>query len=344
VIFRSRKSREVGGALAEAPRTEEVDGLLAEIAELSEANRAERDHERERRLLRLRHRAGVALAEGAAPTPSYPAPADRELPGRTGPELPEYCPEDLTPELLRASILRDGCMLVRGVVGHERAVEMAGKIDRVFADRKAQEESGASAALYEEFEPDPPYGIVVRPWIKEGGGVLAADSPELFFDMIDTFDRAGLIGLIGGYLGERPLISVDKCTLRKAEPSVPGAWHQDGSFMGEVRAMNVWLSLSHCGDDAPGLDLVPRRLDEFAESGGEGTHVDMQVSQATAERAAGEYGIIRPIFEPGDALLFDDRFLHQTGSDSSMPNPRFAIESWFFGPTGFSEGYVPLLA
>ena len=39
---------------------------------------------------------------------------------------------------------------------------------------------------------------------------------------------------------------------------------------------------------------------------------------------AGDVGIVRPIFDPGDALLFDHLFLHQTGSDPSMPNPRYA--------------------
>jgi hypothetical protein len=51
---------------------------------------------------------------------------------------------------------------------------------------------------------------------------------------------------------------------------------------------------------------------------------------------------VRPIFEPGDALFFDEMFLHQTGSDPSMPNPRFAIESWFFGGTAFPGDYAPL--
>ena len=31
--------------------------------------------------------------------------------------------------------------------------------------------------------------------------------------------------------------------------------------MGDVRALNLWLSLSRCGDESPGLDMVPRRLD-----------------------------------------------------------------------------------
>jgi hypothetical protein len=66
-----------------------------------------------------------------------------------------------------------------------------------------------------------------------------------------------------------------------------------------------------------------------------------QISQAKAEEAAGETPIIRPIFEPGDALFFDELFLHQTGSDPSMPRPRYAIESWFFGASAFPE-YIPV--
>ena len=66
---------------------------------------------------------------------------------------------------------------------------------------------------------------------------------------------------------------------------------------------------------------------------------------ATRERIEAELGvetIERPIFEPGDALFFDEMFLHQTASDPLMPNPRFAIESWFFSAHGFPRDYAPL--
>ena len=43
-------------------------------------------------------------------------------------------------------------------------------------------------------------------------------------------------------------------------------------------------------------------------------------------------------------MLFDDLFLHQTGSDPSMPNPRYAVESWFFGPSAYPADYVPFAA
>jgi hypothetical protein len=165
----------------------------------------------------------------------------------------------------------------------------------------------------------------------------------LTFDMLDLFDRVGLSQLAQDYLGEPVAISAQKTTLRKASPKVPGAWHQDGAFMGEVRALNVWLSLSRCGDEAPGLDIVPRRLDDFVTSGGEGTFLSYQVSDKDAEEAAGpDNPVIRPIFEPGDVLLFDDKCLHQTASDPSMPKPRFAIESWFFGVSAFPNDYAPI--
>ena len=43
-----------------------------------------------------------------------------------------------------------------------------------------------------------------------------------------------------------------------------------------------------------------------------------------------------------DALLFDELFLHKTGSDPSMPKPRFAVESWFFGASAFAPEYSPI--
>jgi hypothetical protein len=156
------------------------------------------------------------------------------------------------------------------------------------------------------------------------------------------FHAAGLPELVTGYLGEPALISVHKTTLRKADPSVPGAWHQDGFFMGEVRSLNMWLSLSRCGDEAPGLDLLPRRLEHYLATNTEEAALDYTISQRKVEDAAGATPIIRPTFEPGDALFFDERFLHQTGSDPAMRKPRYAIENWFFGGSAFPDEYAPV--
>ena len=172
--------------------------------------------------------------------------------------------------------------------------------------------------------------------------MLAIDSPLLSFEMRELFVSARITELVAGYLGEPPLISVEKTTLRKAEPTVGGAWHQDGTFMGKVRSLNLWLALSRCGDVAPGLDIVPRRLEEFAPTGTDEAVLSYQVSQTKALAAAGDVAIVRPVFEPGDALFFDELFLHQTGSDPSMPKPRYAIENWFFGGSAFPGEFAPV--
>jgi hypothetical protein len=305
--------------------------LWAEVERLTAANRARRDRATERRLLRLRHLAGVRLLEAGPRDPRFPAPG--ALPGAE--RLPEIPAASVTPELLRGGILRDGCLLVRGLVARDDALALAGQIDRAFADR------AGGGELYEEFEPEARFEVAsVRPWIEQGGGVLATDSPAVMFELLELLRAAGVPRLVGDYLGEAPLITVHKTTLRRADPDVGGSWHQDGAFMGDVRALNLWLALSRCGDEAPGLDVVPRRVEEVVIE--HGAMLDRAETARRARAAAGEVGIARPIFEPGDALFFDELFLHQTASDPSMPNPRFAVESWFFGASAFPADYAPV--
>jgi hypothetical protein len=321
----------------------DTDELFAEIERLTAANRDSRDRDIERRLVHLRHVAGVRVLIENGARPAHPEPDFDSLP--TAEILPEIAAADVTPELLRAGILRDGCLLVRGLVERDTALRFADQIDRAYGERDRLAAGDEPAdGYYEEFRAISPFEIAegARLWVQEGGGLLAPDSPLLTFEMLEMFRGAGLPDLVGAYLGERPLISLQKTTLRKAEPHVPGAWHQDGAFMGEVRALNLWLSLSRCGDESPGLDLVPRRLEHIVATATDEAVLDYQVSQAKAEEAAGDKPITRPVFEPGDALFFDELFLHQTGSDPSMPKPRFAIESWFFGGSAFPREYGPL--
>jgi hypothetical protein len=170
--------------------------------------------------------------------------------------------------------------------------------------------------------------------------------------MFELLDGAGLPAVIGGYLGERPLVSAEKCTLRQTTPDLETGWHQDGKFLGEVKAMNLWLALSHCGDVAPGLEFVPRRFDSVQKTEpvwvenhggtGEGRMVDLGVQPELVAELAGPDGISRPIFEPGDALLFDELCLHSTATDPGMTETRYAIESWFFAPSAFPGDYIPV--
>ena len=315
--------------------------LEAEIQRLIEVNRADPESERERVLLHLRNLLAIRRLDNGVVDRDHPDPDYGSLP--EGPLL-EISPADLTPAVLRAGILSGGAVLVRELVSRRRAEQLAEQIERCFVERGRHDaDRSFDHRYYVPFEHDPSRGVrLLREWIKEGGGVLAVDSPLVSFQLGEALREAGLPALVEGYLGGPPLISGDKTTLRKAEPSVSGAWHQDGKFMGQVRALNLWLSLSECGQDAPGLDLVPRRLDEHVPTNTDDAMMLNQVSQRAAEEAAGELPIMRPIFQPGDALLFDELFLHKTASEPSMRRPRYAVESWFFSPSGFPGNYVPL--
>ena len=62
---------------------------------------------------------------------------------------------------------------------------------------------------------------------------------------------------------------------------------------GDIRSLNVWLALSHCGDDAPGLDVVARRLDAVVPTGTDGAWLDWTVGPGMVERVA-PGAVVRP--------------------------------------------------
>ena len=294
------------------------------------------------------------MGRPATEPPEYPPPAFDRLDDAS--RLPEVARDQVTPELLRAAILRNGCLLIRGLIDKDDVPRLVDGIDRAWEAREAHAAGGSHSAYYEEFEPDARFDLAFDrdAMHSSGSGVMGPDCPPAMLDVLDSFERAGLGNLAAGYLGERPVISVNKCVLRRVSPKLleeafggtldsnASAWHQDGAFLGEVRALNVWLSLSRCGDVAPGLDVVPRRLDQIVPTGTDGALFDWSASRAVAEDAAGDGGVVRPIFEPGDALLFDELFLHSTAADPGMTGMRYAVECWFFAPAGFPAQYAPL--
>jgi hypothetical protein len=327
--------------------------LLDEIGELTNQNREHPDRRIERKLLDLRHRAGLRLTEEADAAPAHPTPAFDRLPADSA--LPEARPDDVDPEFVRAAILRNGYVLIRGLVSPDEARSLADEIERAYVARAAHAAGAGDAdeSYFAPFEPNRKFDLSSeRVFSQDAAGLWAADSPHVMFDILDAFERTGLTRMATGYLGQHPVMSVNKSVLRKVPPDVFGVsgegdqrqsgWHQDGRFMGSVTALNVWMALCRCGDVAPGLEFVPRRIDEIVPTGTEGATFDWSVSRAVAEESAGDAPILRPIFEAGDVLLFDEYFLHTTAADSSMLNVRYAIEAWLFAPAGFPDQYAPL--
>ena len=60
-------------------------------------------------------------------------------------------------------------------------------------------------------------------------------------------------------------------------------------------------------------------------------------------REAADAPVVRPEFRAGDALLFDHLFLHSTAVTDAMVRERYAMETWFFAPSAYPEGQIPLV-
>src|SRR6202012_2201968 len=119
-------------------------------------------------------------------------------------------------------------------------------------------------------------------------------------------------------------------------PTTRTSWHQDGAFLGEgIRTVNVWLTLSDCGEDAPGLDIFPKRLDTLVEMGTKGAVAWWTAGDGVLDEMTKATPMVTPIFKAGDAMLFDQLFLHRTGVRPGMTRERLAIESWFFAGSTF---------
>ena len=326
------------------------DDPLRDVEQLMATNRDRPDPATEKRIVRLRHEGFARLdraAPGTQPELSGRTPTN-DLPRPDG--LPEVHARELNTDSLRDGILGGGSLLIRGLIDPERANRMKEGIDRTFEQRDALLE-GASIAettpWFDPFVPSPDYPLDPAQWnrMKLGGhAVWAPDSPRMMFELLDAFEDSGLTALITDYLGERPALSMNKSVLRRVSPSSGTDWHQDGAFLGRgIRTCNVWIALSRCGDVAPGLDIVSRRFDEIVETGTEGAVFDWSVSPAVVDRVADGNGIARPIFEPGDAVLFDHYCLHRTAVGPSMTEDRYATETWCFAPSVYPDKTIPLV-
>jgi hypothetical protein len=329
--------------LADADRLANEGQGLDAIRRLTEANRARREPQVEERLVMLRHEVFASL-----PRRSPGELTTQVVREEATTPLERTSPSDLSVATLRSELSHHGCVLVRGLIPPDRAEAMARGIDRALEAFDGCEASGSQAASpwYVPFAP-PGAGQFAwrrRGWVRASGGLWSADSPRMLFELMELVEDTGVAALIEAYFGERPALSANKCTLRRVPTDTNTNWHQDGAFLGrEVRSLNLWLALSRCGVDAPGLDIVPQRFDEILPTGTEGALFDWSVSPTVVEEAAGGAdAVVSPEFEPGDALLFDHMFLHRTGVSPGMTRERWAIESWFFGPSSYPDGQIPL--
>ena len=340
-------------ALAAAEEMVAAGRVLDAVEALHEANGVERDAAIEIRLAELRYRAFSEVPE-ASRHATWPVRVDAAAADPTGPDdaagapgLARVAPADLDADSVRRGILTRGAVHVPGLIDAATVDTLVEGIEHVLAVREANQDT-PHKTLSSWFRglplPREEAIALARPWIAGDGGVLACDSPRLLDLVLRTYERVGLRRVVEDYLGERPVLSANKATLRRARLEGKSDWHQDGAFMGTgIRALNVWVALTDCGVDAPGMDLVPKRFETVQETGTGGAIFDWAVGPDTVATLAADAPVVRPRFAAGDVVLFDDLCLHRTAIDPAMTRPRHAVESWFFARTGYPTGQTPLV-
>ena len=287
-----------------------------------------------------------------------PRPIEREAEQPAWPgdaPVPEVHVDAFNNETLLSAIASRGCLIVRGFFDPAIANLYIPIIDQMLDTVYTDSAGGDEAALRRALN-NPPEAIssllTEQVWKRSrgfhrlSGSVMCVESASIAEQMIELYESRGLKQIVGDYLGERPCLSALKWVLRRSLlPVNEAGWHQDGAFMGkEINSLNMWVSLSRCGGDtgAPGMDILPVRLQDIVGAGDDDAVFDWGVGKEAVASKYGPDAIVSPVFEVGDAFFFDHFLLHRTQYREHFPRLRYAIETWFFGADNFPKNQVPL--
>src|SRR5262249_37430186 len=105
--------------------------------------------------------------------------------------IPEIRPNELTAELLGGSILHHGCLIVRGLISTEKASRLIADFDRSFEACKAAREGAPIEQTRPWYAPFSKCSDLDREFVYPGG-IFAADSPRMMFDLVELFSMHGI--------------------------------------------------------------------------------------------------------------------------------------------------------
>jgi hypothetical protein len=314
------------------------------IEELTAANRERGDAALERELVRLRHAAWPEV-DRSGPGPGWAASVPDRFAGVDG--IPEVAAADFDAAVVRSAIEHHGGLVVRGLFPPDLCARLRTDIDRSWeAIERFRATQERDAAWYDPMD-TAEYGLTMmaRAFIMASGTAYVADSPRLLFDLLDTFETTGVQRVVTEYFGEAPALSLVKLAHRLLPPDATGGWHQDAAVYGmTARTLNVWTPLSRCGDVAPGLRMWPRPLDHLVRTHGTEGVDEYRAVVEEVELLTAEVPAVSPVFEPGDAAIFDQFLLHETAASPEFTEQRYGFESWFFAPSTYPDPnrWIPL--
>ena len=359
-----RKSR-IDRDLERAEKLVRSNCYLEAIDLLSASNSLHPSTTAEARLIELRHEA-LFHFKPESRLNSWPPRSENLFPDVEG--IPELSREKFNVENLRSAVINNGSLIVRDLISPTEAQAFVHDIDNAFQSFDVATEGEFPKNCAPWFVPfissdnlgetefsvhGNKDGFHGRSFVREGGGILAAESPRVFERFVALLRDKSVISIIEEYLGERPALSVKKTTFRRVSHLLghdhqkiltDNGWHQDGAFLGNgIRTVNLWIALTDCGVDAPTMDMVPKRLHEIVPTGTHGALLNWLVAREIVDQYSQDSPPVRLQFKAGDAILFDEMNLHRTAIAPGMSKDRYAIEAWFFAPSCYPMDQLPLI-
>lgn len=265
--------------------------------------------------------------------------------------VPEIDAKELTTGHLHSALAKHGAIIVRNMfskISMETLIQAADRVIDACADTSA---AAPISAYY-----NPPNNLRsimpnkdkelgnTRSFHRDSGSAMCVEAPSVAEALLKMYEAHGLKEMLGEYLGEPPCLSVKKWVLRRSKlPVAEAGWHQDGAFMGtNINSINMWIPLNECGGEtgAPGMDVVPLRLNEIVSADGAQFEWSVSDSQVSGRLATGQP--LMPVFHEGDAFFFDHFYLHRTQYRTDFTKLRYAVETWFFGASSFPKNQIPV--
>jgi len=241
-------------------------------------------------------------------------------------ELPEIEHCDLDVQNLAGGLLFHGALVVRGFFTRDDVALLQSHLESMLAARDTTVAEGVALGYF-------------------------SVSPLALADLLTIYRSRGFSDTLRTYLGGRPVMHAHRIKLTRNARAAGLPWHQDGAYyLGQCHSVNAWVALTEVGANCPGLDIIPRRLDEVLGFTPEMlanldrppalTYLKDRPPQPLSD-ILDKTRASTPILDPGDAVLFDEMTLHRTGVAPWKVPSRDLATTWFFAPSRYPRTDYP---
>jgi hypothetical protein len=246
---------------------------------------------------------------------------------------PEFRADD-PPALIADAVHRFGCALVRGLFPPALAARWRERATRNFALLDLLKPDSQASDLDVGFLDESPREVEVEGrgiktpvaiWSAIDAGFYAQNPGFFQHSVLHQVAASALVPVLRAVFDGPIAFSHDASRVRRHAPAIAHQrlhLHQDAASAdyGDRLVVTCWTPFMDCGEDAPGLQVYPRRLDTLLPTKRAKWHAREDALQPF------KADMWKPVFAAGDALLFTATTLHGTHLTDDMHAWRYSLD------------------